>query len=56
MGCLGWIFEVGGVELESCREDGKCGGKWYFGGSFGTNLGPLLYGPLITGRASKPFT
>lgn len=30
------------MELESCREDGKWGGKWYFGGSFGTNLRPLF--------------
>ena len=25
-----------------CREDGKWGGKWYFGGSFGTNWGSLF--------------
>ena len=41
--------------MESCREDGKWGGKWYFGGSFGTNLGPLFIWSLDYRECSKAF-
>ena len=43
------------MELESCREDGKWGGEWYFRGCFGTNLGPLFIWSLDYRECSKAF-
>ncbi len=43
------------MELESCREDGKWGGKWYFGGNFGTKLGPFFIWSIDYRECSKAF-
>ena len=49
-------FQVGWVKMESCREDEKYAENRVLWSKFWDQFGTTLYGPLITGRASKPFT
>ena len=48
-------FGVCWVGLDCCREEGKWSEKWYFGGSFGTNLRPLFIWSNDYRECSKAF-